>query len=79
MLAKLSNKNQITIPKVILQKIGAVEYFEVRVNDSHIVLTPVKIQQTEAIREKLAALGIKDGDVKDALTWARGENSARGN
>ncbi len=73
MLAKLSSKNQITLPKAVLQKIGDAEYFEVGVKDSRIVLTPVKIQQTEAVREKLAALGIKEGDVKDALAWARGK------
>ena len=77
MLAKLSSKNQITLPKAVLQKIGDVEYFEVGVNDSRIVLTPVKIHQAEAVREKLSALGINEGDVKDALSWARGENSAR--
>jgi bifunctional DNA-binding transcriptional regulator/antitoxin component of YhaV-PrlF toxin-antitoxin module len=71
MLAKLSSKNQITLPKAVLQKIGDSEYFEVGVKDSRIVLTPVKIQQAEAVREKLTALGIKEGDVKNALAWAR--------
>lgn len=72
MLAKLSSKNQITLPKAVLQKMGDVEYFEVGVSDSRIVLTPVKIQQADAVRDKLAALGIVVGDVKDALAWARG-------
>ena len=73
MLAKLSSKNQITLPKAMLQEIGDVEYFEVGVSDSRIVLTPVKLQQADAVREKLAALGIGEGDVKDALAWARGK------
>ena len=71
MLAKLSSKNQITLPKAVLQQMGNAQYFEVGVKDSHIVLTPVKIQQADAVREKLAALGINDGDVTDALAWAR--------
>lgn len=71
MLAKLSSKNQITLPKAILRQIGDAEYFEVGLKDSRIVLTPVKIQQSEAVREKLAALGITGGDVEDALAWAR--------
>ena len=73
MLAKLSSKNQITLPKALLQKMGDVEYFEVGVQDSHIVLKPVKIQKADAVREKLAALGIEETDVKAAIAWARNQ------
>lgn len=71
MLAKLSSKNQITLPKAVLQKIGDAEYFEVGVQDARIVLTPVKVQRSEAVREKLAALGITQNDVQEAIAWAR--------
>jgi hypothetical protein len=40
------------------------------VNDS-IVLTPVRLQKADAVREKLAQLHITEADIGDAITWAR--------
>ena len=36
-----------------------------------IVLTPVRLQQADAVRAKLSALGIDEDDIKDALAWSR--------
>jgi hypothetical protein len=72
MLAKLTAKNQLTLPKAAVQAVGATEYFDVAVQDGQIVLTPVRIQRGDAVRAKLAALGLGDADVAAAVAWARG-------
>ena len=71
MLAKLTAKNQLTLPKSVTSQLGPVEYFEVEVRNGQVVLTPVRIQRADAVRAKLAELGLTDGDVSDAVTWAR--------
>jgi antitoxin component of MazEF toxin-antitoxin module len=71
MLAKLTSKNQLTLPKSITQAIGESEYFEIKVENGQIILTPVKIQRANAVRAKLVALELTEQDITDALTWAR--------
>jgi hypothetical protein len=51
--------------------LGPTEYFEVAVREGQIVLTPVRLQRGDAVRAKLANLGLKDIDVSDAIGWAR--------
>jgi hypothetical protein len=76
MLAKITSKNQLTLPKAAVQAVGAAEYFDVEVRAGQIVLTPVRIQRGDAVRAKLAALGIGEADVADAVQWARSARSA---
>ncbi|MFN4774621.1 MAG: AbrB/MazE/SpoVT family DNA-binding domain-containing protein, partial [Pseudanabaena sp.] len=45
MLAKLTSKNQLTLPKSITKAIGDSEYFDVKLEGGQIILTPVKIQR----------------------------------
>ncbi|MDR1968016.1 MAG: AbrB/MazE/SpoVT family DNA-binding domain-containing protein [Burkholderiaceae bacterium] len=71
MLAKLTSKNQITLPKAAVSCVDAAEYFDVTVDSGRIVLTPVRVQQAQAVRNKLAQLGITEQDVADAIAWAR--------
>ena len=71
MIAKLTSKNQLTLPKSITREIGETDYFEVSVEGRQIILTPVKIQRADAVRAKLAELGITEQDVADAVDWAR--------
>jgi hypothetical protein len=74
MLAKLTSKNQLTLPKRALASLGPVPssgYFEVEVRDGRIILTPARIGSADAVRRKLADLGITDADVTDAVAWAR--------
>ena len=71
MLAKITSKNQLTLPKAAVEAVGVTEYFDVQVRDGQIVLTPVRIQRGDAVRAKLAALGLGEGDVADAVRWAR--------
>lgn len=71
MLAKLTSKNQITLPKAAVASVDAAEYFDVTVERGRIVLTPVRVHQAQAVREKLEQLGITEQDVEDAVAWAR--------
>lgn len=71
MLAKLTSKNQLTLPKSVVMSVGKTEYYDVAVESGRIVLTPVRIQQADAVRAKLEALGIDEQDVFDAIQWAR--------
>lgn len=73
MLAKLTSKNQVTLPKSVVQSVGQSEYYDVTVEAGRIVLTPVRIQQADAVRAKLEALGIDQQDVNDAIAWTRRE------
>ena len=78
MLAKITSKNQLTLPKAVLTAVGAAEYFDVEVHQGQIVLTPVRIQRGDAVRAKLAALGLADADVADAVRWARAGATVQG-
>ena len=74
MLAKLTAKNQITLPKRALEALGAgpvPTYFEVDVADGRLILTPARVGSADAVRRKLVALGITEDDVADAVAWAR--------
>ncbi|MEO8738365.1 MAG: AbrB/MazE/SpoVT family DNA-binding domain-containing protein [Casimicrobiaceae bacterium] len=71
MIAKMTAKNQLTLPKAITNAIGSVDYFDVEAKDGQIVLTPVRIQRADAVRAKLAELELTEEDVADAVTWTR--------
>jgi len=71
MLAKMTTKNQLTLPKSVTAAVEAGEYFDVEVRNGQIVLTPVRIQRADAVRAKLAALALEARDIDDAVTWAR--------
>ncbi len=71
MLAKLTSKNQLTLPKAIVSTVPATRYFDVTAENGRIVLTPVRIGRADAVRETLAGLGISETDVADAVAWAR--------
>ena len=71
MLAKLTSKNQLTLPKSMTNAVGAVDYFEVKAQGGQIILTPVRIQRADAVRAKLAELDIAEQDIVDAVAWSR--------
>lgn len=71
MIAKLTAKNQLTLPKAAIEAVGDTEYFEIEVRRGQLVLTPVRIQRADAVRAKLAELRIDDDDVVAAMAWAR--------
>ena len=75
MLAKLTSKNQITLPKAIVEQVDQTQYFEVQIENGRIMLTPMRVQPADLVRNKLAALGISESDVEDAVAWARLERA----
>jgi len=74
MLAKKTSKNQLTLPKGIVEHFPETEYFDIRVEGRKIVLSPVKmapVGRLDEIRDKMERLGIEPGDVPGAVKWAR--------
>jgi hypothetical protein len=75
MLAKKTAKNQLTLPKEIADRFPGIDLFDATVEENRIVLVPVKVTpintSLESIREKMEKLGITEGNVADAVTWAR--------
>lgn len=71
MLAKMTAKNQLTLPKSVTAAVGPVEYFDVEVRNGQILLTPVRIQRGDAVRAKLAELDLQEQDITDAVAWGR--------
>ncbi len=72
-MPRLTTKNQITIPKRVLEKIGAVKYFDVEYREGLVVLKPVTVHETdlENIRGKMKKLGLSEDSVDEAMRWAR--------
>jgi hypothetical protein len=71
MLAKLTVKNQLTLPKAVVTHFRGVEYFDVSTDGSAITLKPLRPSRLDEVRDKLARLGITEQDVTDAIAWAR--------
>lgn len=71
MLAKMTVKNQLTLPKAVAKQFAGVEYFDVSTDGSSITLRPFERSRVEEIWAHLAKLGITGQDVSDAVTWAR--------
>lgn len=71
MLAKMTAKNQLTLPKAVTNAVGPTEYFDVQAKGGQIILTPVRIQRADAVRAKLAELDLQEQDIADAVAWAR--------
>ena len=69
MLAKMTSKNQITIPKKIIGQMPGVKYFEVELKDGKIELKPLRVYETdlEKIRSKMKNLGLQPNSVREAV------------
>ena len=75
MLTKLNARNQITLPKSLMQAVGEADYFDVQTKGGQIVLTPVRFVAADAVRAKLAELAITEADAAAAVNWARAQAS----
>ena len=71
MLAKLTVKNQLTLPKAVATQFRGIEYFDVSTDGSSITLKPLQRSKGDEVRQYLADLGITEQDVTDAIAWAR--------
>ncbi|AFK55667.1 AbrB/MazE/SpoVT family DNA-binding domain-containing protein [Tistrella mobilis] len=72
MLAKLTSKNQLTLPKAVVAAVEGAEYFDVVEENGRIILTPVRINRADAVRAKLEEVNLSEADIADAVAWARG-------
>ena len=73
MLAKLTVKNQLTLPKTVAKQFAGIEYFEVSTDGAAITLKPLRTNHLEEIWAHLERLGITEQDVDDAVKWARSQ------
>ena len=73
MLTKVTSKNQITIPKKIMDQLPDVKYFDLALKDGVIRLKPLTVYDTnlDQIRSKIKELGLKENTVREAIRWAR--------
>jgi len=73
MLAKITAKNQITIPKNIMEQLPETQYFDLELANGVVILKPVKMLDTnlDQIRSKIDKLGLKPGSVGEAIRWAK--------
>ena len=73
MLVKVTSKNQITIPKKLMEKFQGVQYLDVYYQDGSLILKPVQTYDTslESIRNKMEKLGLDSDSVQEAVEWAR--------
>jgi hypothetical protein len=76
MLCKLTSKNQLTLPKDVLNHCQNQTYFDARWEAGHIILEPVIVSPVEApelaaIRDKIAALDLTEENVADMVAEAR--------
>lgn len=70
-VAKRTSKNQLTLPKAVVEQAGLADYYDVTYDNGRIVLTPLHPGGVHAVRDRLRELGISEADVADAVSWAR--------
>ena len=75
MLAKKTLKNQLTLPKEIVDLFPDTDSFDVQVENGRIILKPIQPDRLEQVQKKIAQLGITEGDIPDAIAWARGKRA----
>jgi bifunctional DNA-binding transcriptional regulator/antitoxin component of YhaV-PrlF toxin-antitoxin module len=71
MLAKKTSKNQITLPKAVVERFPGVEHFDVTAEKGRIILRPLERSRAGEVRAKLEKLGIDESDVVAAVAWTR--------
>ena len=74
MLAKLTSKNQLTLPVELVRGLPPAEYFDATLESGAIVLRPVQmipVADLERVRDAVAAAGASEADVPGAVRWAR--------
>ena len=71
MLAKLTSKNRLTLPREVLSSFPGTQYFDVSTEDGRIVLTPMRVNRANLVRARMAKLDLSESDVADAVAWAR--------
>jgi len=75
MLAKLTSKNQITLPKSAVMAFEGAAYYDVEVRPEGLFLRPAKIhlasQALEGARKRFKEKGFNEDTISQAVRWAR--------
>lgn len=75
MLAKLTSKNQITLPKSAVMAFEGAAYYDVEVRPEGLLLRPAKIhvasQALEEARKKFKEKGFDEDTITQAVRWTR--------
>lgn len=71
MFARITDRNQLTLPDEVLERVAPAEFFEVQVEGQRIILTPVQPVSGDALRARIEELGITEEEVEQAVSWAR--------
>lgn len=81
MLAKKTSKNQLTLPKKIVEELPDTDYFDVTLREGAVVLRPVTGAASGGrlvtVRRKIRELGLTTKDIDSAIRWARSRGSRR--
>ena len=67
MLAKLTLKHQITLPKAVVTRFAECDYIDVTTDGSCITLRPLHRSRADEVRLKLDELGIGEQDIAAAI------------
>ena len=78
MLAKLVSGNRLKLPEAVLAEFPKVECFTIERTKDGILLRPVRVPEVHRIQQKLAASGVSQADVADAVAWARRRKRQQG-
>ena len=70
-LAKLTSKNQLTLPKDIVAQFPGAQYFSIQAEYGRIILEPVNPRPLSAVHEKMEQLNITEADIGKAVAWSR--------
>jgi len=71
MRAKKTSKNQLTLPKAIVNRFPGVDYFDVLEKDGRIVLIALQESRADEVRQRLSDLGVTQDDAEESVQWAR--------
>ena len=74
MLTKKTTKNQVTIPKALLDRLPPTDYFDAEVVGDALVLRPVRVVplvDIDRVRDRLKRGRIRPDEVQQAVRWAR--------
>lgn len=82
MLVRETGKNEVTLPKVIVQQLPDVEYFDVSVSDGAVIQRAVVIStpggRVKGVCVQIRALGLTEKDVEWAVRWAQRRRACSG-
>jgi hypothetical protein len=71
MPVKLNSEKQLTLLKSITSDVPAADCFDVQVRDGPIVLKPLRMERSDAVRDKLVELELGESYIAAAVVWSR--------